>query len=187
VQLGLIQLFVVAALLNTAVFFPTTSVLVWSTVLGLTALAWWYAFQLKGAERLLVPTLVIIGMFGITLSTRFYPNLLTYQPTNAVGRWAQEQGLSEGALAVYLEHGHGIDFYGERIVPEIKALEDLQGVEYLYTNVEGLAQLQSVKSLRWEIVKTYADYPVTELSIPFLLPQSRENEVRKTYLIAILK
>jgi 4-amino-4-deoxy-L-arabinose transferase-like glycosyltransferase len=187
VQLGLIQLFVVAALLNTAGGGPTTSVLVWSTVLGLTALAWWYAFQLKGAERLLVPTLVIIGMFGITLSTRFYPNLLTYQPTNAVGRWAQEQGLSEGALAVYLEHGHGIDFYGERIAPEIKALEDLQGVEYLYTNVEGLAQLQSVKSLRWEIVKTYADYPVTELSIPFLLPQSRENEVRKTYLIAILK
>lgn len=187
VQLAVIQLFVVAALLNTAVFFPTTSAWVWGYVLGLTALAWWYALKLRGAERLLLPTLVIIGMFGITLSTRFYPNLLQYQPTNAVGRWAQAQGVEAGELAVYLEHGHGIDFYGQRIVPEIKVLEDLHGLKYIYTNEEGLKQLQGVKTLKWEVLKSYADYPVTELSVPFLLPQSRENETRTTYLIAILK
>ena len=187
VQFGIMHLFVVVSVVNNAYFFPTTNPLVWIGTAGLVVLAWWLFLNKAGAEKFMLPTLAIIGLFGLTLSTRFYPNLLKYQPTNAVGRWAHALNLNHDAFFYYKEHGHGLDFYGQTIWKSLDPNDSthLTSGTRVYTHAEGKAELEERFPGRFKTEKVLEDYPVTELSFPFLMPKTRADEVRLVYVLRV--
>ena len=187
VQFGLMHLFVVVSVLNNALFFPSANPLVWVGTGMLLALAWWYFWKGNGAEKFMLPNLVIIGLFGCTLSMRFYPNLLKYQPTNAVGRWALNRGLDTEHFFFFEEHGHGLDYYGQHIWKALPLEEagKLQPGSFVYTHAEGKAALEEAHPGFFEVHRELDDYPVTELSLPFLFPETRGKEVKRVYLLRV--
>lgn len=182
-----IVLFAALAMLNDLQFFPTSSVWPYAVALFLLLITLWFYLRGEGLDRLLLPTTLIMVLFGSTTATRFYPKLLKYQSTNEIGRWASAQEVPDTALFFSGFYGHGLDYYGQRITPSL----NVGGVahravgEYLFVAEEKKAVLDSVYAPFYEIERTLPDYPVTRLSLGFLNPETRDQYLRKMYLLRI--
>ncbi len=187
-----VVLFVVVALILLFVF-PGAALLTWLIViLLLGAATLFYVMRKSKAERIVLPLVTgLLAMYYVGF-TQFYPELLKYQSTNEVGRDVVELNVKPGAFFFSGDvFTHSLDFYSRSfpdhidldsnsIVPALKKSDKI----WIYTDQSGYDKL--LKSA-WNIstVKQYNHFGVQFLTIPFLIPDSRENSVRKRYLVVI--
>jgi len=148
----------------------------WFAVLFKTRLTW---------HKIFFGTIVTSLAFNLNLSANFYPQLIgNYQgSSNAAKTFIKEQ-KGKGRFFFYQGHDHTLDFYSQRLVPQ-KNLEELGTLgpnDWIYTNAEGY-QTILMEKLPFEIIQAFPDYPVTQLSIPFLYKPTRVTTLDTVYLI----
>ena len=148
------------------------------------------------SQLVFAPFLVAIAA-NLIMNGHFYPTLLTYQTGSAVGKEVVQNHKSELAnfyvydLAPVNEYNifhSALDFYTARTTPVFHSLDELKAqaakTPLLYTDKQGLDSIKS-SGLNHEILRTYQNFHVTGLTLPFLNPATRSTETRPRYLVRL--
>lgn len=159
----------------------------------------WFAFSYfffvsmnKNSEtpKIFSTTLVTILGVAFVLNTQFYPSLNAYQAGPIAGRDLKEMQIEPNEFVVYKAHRPSLDFYSEMILPRSETYDSFDSLilvnntKYVFTSEPGFYELKE-KNLNIEIIKTYGDYHISQLSLPFLNPATRMNALHTSYLLRL--
>ena len=173
--------------------FPTYNLLLWGIALAIFGSLAWRIFKnpFPVDSDVLVQRGVLAVVGGmLVLNFHFYPNLLPYQSTSAVAQYAQKNGIPAEKMAFYWRHGHALDFYSRRILPEIQSLEHLRSTAdslhgcWIYTSKEALAKLDTF-GIPYTIERPFNHFQVALLSPQFLNSFTRDRTLSPVFLAKI--
>jgi len=175
--------------------FPASSPMIWGVTTAIFGWLGWHIVKRpvpEGADVLVQRgVLAVVGVMFV-LNFHFYPHLLPYQSTSAVAQFAQKNGIPAERMAHYGRHGHALDFYSGRILPDAKnpefaqAVADSLGELWLYTTVPGRADLDEA-GVAYTVVKEFWHYQVALLSAGFLNPATREARLEPVFLLKLTR
>lgn len=126
---------------------------------------------------------------GLVLNAWFYPFLMQYQPSSNAGKIARQSGWAD-ALALYdvaEESTHALHFYSRTIVQELTNPEQLlsnHSIRYLYTGASGLEKIAQA-DIPATVIHELPYFQVTHLTMAFLRPETRQESLKKRYILAI--
>lgn len=161
---------------------------VWVAVLaglGLVGL-----FVILFSKKLALPVLLCVALYTVLgvnsfLSTAFYPNVLRYQLGNDAAAFIRSHHLPKEKIALYgIHEGRALHFYAQHIFPTRVSPNDFREDEMVITVKDSLP----VFTQRFpgaKVLHEGSHFGVTALSLPFLNPATREQEVPKYVLIAL--
>ncbi|HND90117.1 MAG TPA: hypothetical protein PK971_17415, partial [Saprospiraceae bacterium] len=188
-----VALVFVTAFLLLGFVFPTHDMLLWLPPSGLLGWLSWriarHPFPSDAevwVQRGVMATLA--GMF--VMNFHFYPRLLTYQSSSAAAQYAKQAGIPADQMGYYGRHGHALDFYSQRILPDmgntghIQAEARRMGALWLYTTVPGKADLDRA-GIVYEVLREFSHFQVALLSPQFLNPSTRHKTLEPVYLLKI--
>ncbi len=183
----------IAACLLLGFVFPTSNPLKWGIALGLfglIALSFWKKIFSEGPAGLVQRGVSASIAVGFVLNFHFYPNLLPFQSTAAVPRFAKQQGIPAEKLAFFNRHGHDLEFYAGRILEQLDGSEQIRqkavdsGHFWLYTDEAGVTKLDSA-GIRYEPTASFVHFQVALLKPQFLNPAQRTESLQTVYLLKI--
>jgi 4-amino-4-deoxy-L-arabinose transferase-like glycosyltransferase len=186
----LLNLFFVAIVIDLVLFFPTNNFLLIVACLGSFALLWYSWLKISDQYvKLFSTTAFTVFALGLVMSTNFYPNLLRYQAGTQAGREISEKNIPADRFYLFNAYSHSIDFYSRRIVKDLNIKKGLSypSGTYLYTDDEGRKILDRKFPNSFLVYKTYKDFKVTELKLPFLIASTRASELKNKYLLVKTK
>ncbi|MBL0910802.1 MAG: glycosyltransferase family 39 protein [Bacteroidia bacterium] len=122
---------------------------------------------------------------GAFMAVHFYPNLLGYQGTSAVGRYIEKMQVPQDRFYALDAHNYSLDFYARRIVPFTSeaALDTLPSGTFVLVNREHKTGILRDKPQLYRLHSVYPDYSVSLLKPGFLMQETREQHLRYIYLI----
>jgi len=148
------------------------------------------------SQLVFAPFLVAIAA-NLIMNGHFYPSLLRYQIGSVVGNEIADNYSKErerffvydlAPVTEYNIFNSALDFYTERTTPTLRSLDELKRqsakAALIYTDEQGLTSLKS-SGLRHEILRTYQNFHVTGLTLPFLNPATRATETHPRYLVRL--
>ncbi|MCC6462105.1 MAG: glycosyltransferase family 39 protein [Saprospiraceae bacterium] len=189
-QLGLLAVPALLSYLLLGFVFPTDNLFLWGIPTALFGWAFWKTEPASADGLVQRGVLVFLGA-ALVLNFHFYPNLLPYQSTAAAARYAQAHQIPVDKLAFFNRHGHALDFYSGRILPELADLEQIAATTagsdafWLYTDSTGRAQLDSA-GLHFEQITRIPHFQVALLKPAFLNPATRMQATEPVFLLKIL-
>jgi 4-amino-4-deoxy-L-arabinose transferase-like glycosyltransferase len=138
--------------------------------------------------RMGLPKLVTIAVFtafGVNLfmSSFFYPSVLKFQLGNDAAEFISGQHLAKDKLAIYgIHEGRALHFYAGYIFPEKASAQDFQSTDMVLTSKDSVPVfLRLFPTL--QVLHEGPAFGVTALSLPFLNPATRDQEVPKYVII----
>ncbi len=167
---------------------PNANFFIWAGFTVLMGLTFYFFFFDKDKLHKIVLASVFVSLAANwVFNIHFYPKIArTYQ----VGRQFAETIVDKkiDLNEVYImdnTYRHGMNFYTQSNL-QIASINNLQenDLRNHWVFVKD-AELQSLKALypKLEIVETYYSYPITRLSMKFLLPETRKETLESKYLI----
>jgi 4-amino-4-deoxy-L-arabinose transferase-like glycosyltransferase len=169
---GLLMLFYVF----TASVFVIASVVIFATGLLI------YFFKSK--EKLLTASLCSFAFAAFILNLHAYPQLLKFQSSSEVAFYLNENQIPKENFYQHNTWGRALNYYSERITPNFNANKLVAGENaYLYINDNELDYFES--SYNTTVLKTFPHINVTRLTIGFLNPKTRNQNIKKRHLIKI--
>ncbi|MTI32544.1 ArnT family glycosyltransferase [Xanthovirga aplysinae] len=186
IHFGLLHIFFFLVCISFIFFFPPSSI-IFPLALGIFYLVFWYSFIFSTSQinKIIGPTIISTFVFGAVLSTYFYPNLLKFQSRSKVGKEIWRKKVAEDRFYTLGGHGHSLDFYSRRTVPFAIPYEmnHYEKGTLILADQLGMEYILYKQKLNYKIVKTYPDFHITLLRLPFLLKSSRAENLKKTYLL----
>ncbi len=194
-QYGVLTILALASFLLAAYVFSTWNFLIWLPWLGLFG---WLAFRIaknpfpENLPDVLVQRTVLafIGA-AFVLNFHFYPHLLPYQSTSAAAKWAKTNEIPADRLAFYNRHGHALDFYSGRILPQLDSTAQVQqwanqhGGGWVYTDQYGYEKLRE-DGVKCSRADAFTHFQVALLKVSFLNPDERLETLQPVYVLKIL-
>lgn len=184
-QFGLMSIFFIILGISFLFFFPPSN---WFHPIFLVlSVAFYILVFLKeknALQRVIFGSVIAFIYFGINTSTYFYPNLLKFQSTAQAGKYLLENKIPTEKSYFYKEHGHALDFYAQRIVQEtsLEKVKILSSGSVIFTTKEGSEEIMKQDS-SYRIIKTFDEFHVTALKLPFLLESSRKSVLKQNVLL----
>ncbi len=182
-QFGILHVFWVAIGCLFTLFFPIKTIyFVLIFVLGYGLYAILFA-KLKGLkERLIIPTLFTALFFNLMLALHFYPNLLLYQSSTLAGRHIKKNNLS---IHSYNIDHNALHFYAKKLIQpfSLKDIENASPGEYVYTDEDGYNLIKDQRAIKE--IKKFPYFKATQLTLPFLIAQTRQKTLKKMYIIEL--
>lgn len=132
-------------------------------------------------------SIYVIFTFNILMTFHFYPQLLTYQMGNNLGRYICEKRIPvDKTYIIDSPRSHSLCFYGKHIFP-FAALQDsvAKSGNYIIVDANAYLKLQN-KTENYELINSFSEYRVTMLNWEFLNPSTRKNKLETYYLLKIL-
>jgi hypothetical protein len=127
-------------------------------------------------------TILVINFF---LNSFFYPALLSYQAGSTVGKWMKANNINtEKTYSYQYDLMRSLDFYADGIVLRKDSLYDIKQHDYILTEENKLKDFDS-SFINFDTLFKGIDYPVSRLTMNFILPQKREKELTHFVLIKI--
>lgn len=161
---------------------------VYVTVLACMGLAG--LFVILFSKKLPLPALFAVALYTVIgvncfLSTGFYPNVLKYQLGNDAAAFINSQKLPKEKIGIYGIHaGRALHFYSEHIFPTRISVNDFRSGEMVITARDSLPVFTRTFP-HAKVLHEGPHFGVTALSLPFLNPATRDQEVPKYVLIAL--
>lgn len=183
IQFGIMWIFWLVMPVAFMLFFPLRSIgLLISLVILFVLFLYAFIKIKKPIQKVYIPSAITFVAFNLMLAIYFYPNLLSYQGSTQAGKYAHEQGID---FYRYNERTHSLVFSSRKMRPAVsnKDLETLPSGAVLYTNEDGYDVLRRKVSSR--VLKSFDDYEVTKITLPFLRKKTREGRLKKVYLIEL--
>jgi 4-amino-4-deoxy-L-arabinose transferase-like glycosyltransferase len=181
--LGLIFLLLVALLFY--VFPDSPSFAPWLAI-GL-GIAWLYGTISYRKHALVIPysSLAAIMSIQLLINLFVYPALLEYQAGSQIGRWMRSHDIPAEKTYLYqYTIGRSLHFYSQGIVPRKDDALSIPAGSYIITPAERLADFGSEGKEFNTLLQRY-DYPISRLQLKFLLPSTRQAQLRPIYLIRL--
>lgn len=173
--------------------FGTLTWFIWATLVLGWLLKTYLEFRLKAIPLALFTSLVLsICLANITLSSLYYPTILTYQaPTTAVEILADKK-IDLDHYITYEFESHAADFYAGTAIPDYRSAKDLARElspdlsYFILIKDSNLPKLDSI-GLKYETVALLQDYHVTKLTLPFLNKATRATKTEPCQIVKTTK
>ncbi|MEO5945925.1 MAG: glycosyltransferase family 39 protein, partial [Chitinophagaceae bacterium] len=129
----------------------------------------------------------VILVVALFLNISFYPALMKYQSGNIAAAYINKNYPEEAIarIGAYIPSG---EFYLKEHTYGATLEEVVNGsfknINLFYLTEQDLNDLKT-RNIQFNILQTFDEFHVTQLSLKFLNPKTREKELKKTYLIRI--
>lgn len=161
---------------------------VWALI---AAGALWYYRRLKpdAAERVWIPSVIVMLWVNLLLHTHFYPALDTYQGGSAMAALIDKKQYNKQDIYLYGYVSRSFDFYMQQWSPmlsdeEIRQKKEAGKEVLLFTDA---ANLENIKQhFPYMTLETLPDFHITALDLPFLNPATRSGACGRVYLVRVL-
>ena len=145
-----------------------------------------FSKQTIGQKWFYIGVVLMLGVNTI-MNAHFYPNLLQYQWGNQLAKVMDAKGWDKQKLVLYkIPNSNALHFYGQHIFSNQQDSLQLKEGDWVVTDIENdsTLKLQFPNS-----VQQYASnrFHVTMLSLPFLNPKLRKNELTPFEVIELKK
>ncbi len=174
--------------------FPGMSWWKWALFIVLWSGALYHLFKDKSfIGRCIQASVLAILAVNWVLNTHVYPALLQYQSYKVAALKVREMNVAPQYFMTLAESLHSMDFYSRRIVTDLSSVDMLretmmkQDSLYLYTNSDRLSEVKSLNKWKVTVIQEMDHFHVTQLTLKFLNPSRRPEEVKKRYLVKIEK
>lgn len=140
--------------------------------------------KLTGVSQLVFPTLLMAIAFNLVLSLNFYPQILQYQSTSTAGHWLKEHAIPSSQVRIFNSTGFALDFYAGK-APETldqEKINELPSGILVYTDESGAKDLMN-RSVRFQVLKEFPSFHVTNLKLDFLLKSKRPIALSKAFIL----
>lgn len=169
-------------ILNTV--FP--SVILWPLLVALGMGFFLFRKQKEAASYQLTYTVLLCF---VMLNGSFYPNLLEFQLGKKISAIYNAHKTDKSRLYFYKTGAsHSLDFYQNHWVSGFtyENTDSMLGVDhvFVYTNKNGLKSLKE-NDIPFQVIDSMDYFRVTLLNWDFLIPETRENVIRKRYFIEL--
>jgi len=163
---------------------------VWLVFIGLTALAVFNFFEEERINRVVLSSAFITVAANWALNSHFYPELMKYQPGKPAANYVNEAKLPK--QNIFISGGYGyysFGFYGNHIFydaynPYFDSVLTNHAPIWIFTDENEWHKIQKNYQAA-EIEQTFHAYPVSKLTPKFLNPKTRDQVLKKQYLIKI--
>ena len=145
-----------------------------------------YFFMSFRTDQIMIPSFIISIGIGIGLNLHFYPQLLPYQANSQVGKWVTENEIPEGKLFGFSTGGRALDFYAGGVVSWVEDVEStmdkIDTDVVVYANQARYEDLLARESKPKKVI-AFENFEVQKLKISFLNPKTRDQVLKKNYLL----
>ncbi len=161
----------------------TIVIIAWAVCMA----AWlYYAFSknLKGKLFWLPAAgMIVVNIF---LTNFFYHTLLHYQAGSQAGRYIRSNNIDPKDVGIFKVDDplNSVQFYANGTIKGVDTLTQLQQTKYLLTMDAGLESLKR-NGYSYTIMFSGDSYKVSELTLPFLNPNTRGSETKKYYIVKV--
>jgi 4-amino-4-deoxy-L-arabinose transferase-like glycosyltransferase len=126
--------------------------------------------------------MLVVNLF---LTNWFYFPLLGYQVGSQVGTYLHNHNIAPASVMIYKPEDplNALHFYAQGSIPGTDTSAALSR-RYVLTMQKGINSLTE-QGYKYTVIKQGEYFKVSELTLPFLNPATRSDEVRKYYLLAI--
>ncbi len=156
-------------------------------VAGIAGFCFVFFLLLMGSRKKSFPMHLELAFFTIIgvnvfLNTAFYPSLLKYQLGNDAAAFIKDQHIPKQDLSIYgIGAGGSFYFYNDYLFNTKKSPHDFRENEIVLTAKDSLPVFQQLFP-KLKIMHEGNHFGVSQLTLPFLNPETREKELPK-YLI----
>jgi 4-amino-4-deoxy-L-arabinose transferase-like glycosyltransferase len=160
-------------------------------VSGLAGLSLMFMLAMLFTKKERMPAILRISFFTIIgvnffLNMAFYPTLLKFQMGSNAAGFINKLGISKDKVKMYgADFGHSFHFYGQHIFPLI-LIDSLKPGDIVVAPKDSLASLQH-HFAKTKVLYNGWSYGVTQLSLPFLNPETREKELGRYVIVDLNK
>ena len=177
-------LIVAAGLLLFISFGPAPAVVSILTLIGVLLISYFTFFKRTPYNQIVIVSLLGAITVNFALSTYVYPTLLDFQAGSVAGKELKQMTEKPKVYGFYVI-SHGLDFYSGETAPLLSTEEiaSMPGA-VVFTKPVGLEKIDSL-GVEYKILKTYDEFHVTELTMEFLNPSTREKALTERYLIQL--
>jgi hypothetical protein len=145
-----------------------------------------FMHQTKVPTFLYVAVYTIIGV-NLLLNTSFYPKLLKYELGVSAASFINQNKLPKNNIYLYqIDESRALHFYGNHSFERIFDSTLLKPQQILITKASNYPALQQ-KYPASSILYKNAYFGVSMLTLPFLNPATRDNEVTPYIIVALAK
>ena len=137
----------------------------------------------------LVPKIIVISvMFSVfvnfSLNTHFYPSLLKYQAGLNIVEIINKENINVNDIYVFENRNSwSLNFYTQRQTPNLDPSKRSENIgKWLFVYDKDMDKLKS-ENVTWDMSFVVPHYRITMLKLPFLNPETRNNELSKAYLL----
>jgi hypothetical protein len=131
--------------------------------------------------------IVFVFVLNLFLSFVFYPKLLTFQSDSEAGKWARKN-IKKEKIYTFKTHSNSFNFYTNNPFTKTVTKEKLATIKnsfWVYISDEDFEEIKNL-NLKITVEKSFDDYPITRLKLQFLAAKSRQEVIKKKYLIKII-
>jgi 4-amino-4-deoxy-L-arabinose transferase-like glycosyltransferase len=194
----IIILILIAQLLAWFCFSPTQALDYLIVILSelIFVIAFYFIFKSKNRfQQIIFPALFTILGINVLLNGHIYPRLLEFQSGSVIARYARyELKVNPKRFYAILKNNddgiyvHSLDFYSEKtLAGEIKDEKEFleiakTGKCWIYTDTQGLKAVESLGQ-NVKILKQTNRFHITQLNATFLNPNTRQQELKPTFLL----
>lgn len=184
-QVVVISLILFASLVLITVAFPAGP-FIW--ILWIAGVAGWLylAFRREVTARFFWLSASGMAFVNIVLTNHMYTTLLQYQAGSQAGKYIHAHNIPTSEVAIFKMDDplNSIQFYAQGSIVSIDTLPQLQSRKYVLTMNPGLQRLKE-GNYKYDVLYRNVSFKVSELTLPFLNPKTRHNEVKEYYLVRL--
>lgn len=174
-----------AALLLIGIIFPIgpLGLVFW----GVLTAAWvYFAARPRLRLKLLWLPAIAITVANMFVTNSFYYNLLKYQLGSQLGHYIKQQQIDPATIGAYHVEDplNALHFYANGVVKSFSSVAEARQYKYVLTMQPGLNELRSL-GITYDLMKAGEFFKVSELTLPFLNPQTRPNAVKRYFLVRL--
>jgi hypothetical protein len=157
-------------------------------IFGVACFIGWLYFALRskvaGKFFWLSASAIIIA--NIFVSNHLYPTLLKYQSGSQVGRYIREHHIDPKQVGLYKMDDvvNSLHFYADGIINVADSASGFASHKYILTMDRGLADIKQ-NGYKYSVEKQGQLFKVSELTVQFINPATREAQLRPYYLLKI--
>ncbi|MBS1585209.1 MAG: glycosyltransferase family 39 protein [Bacteroidetes bacterium] len=157
----------------------------WIITWVVLAATWVYlVLQRRLRHKLLWAGVAAIILVNVIFTNHFYACLLQYQLGSQAGRFIKKNGLPATKIYTFAvdDAMTSMSFYAQALIPGGDDINSIKDKSYVLASARGIEQLSAAK-YRFDTVRQFQRYKVTELTPEFLDPATRSRTVTAYYLV----
>lgn len=143
-------------------------------------------FMLYRHEQIVMPSVIAFIAIGLGLNLHLYPALLSYQANSEAGKWVTEHQIGSDRLIRYATGGYAFNFYANGAVPWTNDISEtgkaVKKGMVVYADQDRYNELVKHKIVPDSIL-AFPNFSVQNLTLEFLDPRTRDEVVKKNYLL----
>jgi hypothetical protein len=174
---GLIQFYYFGTWFPWYVTVVLTGILLWIIIIHLR--------RNDAAGKYLLSGALVVGFFGFYLNSTFFPALIRYQSETTLTNYLIDKNIDAANVIGFRKSCYPVGLKTQTIVPVIHDVNNtLLYKRLLFTDEFGLSALREIYP-RVDIIEVFDDYRITQLHPKFVNRATRNEVLRKAFLVKI--